>query len=189
MNGNGKGGRGGKARPGADCPEPAVPTGFAQGAGRGAGDRFRRYAVLSSAPTVDGDSRGRGPRSPGHALGLGTSSDTARAAVAARSALKSELVHVGYCVDLPLGDADLLHLHRRRLTAACRASLVAAVNASHIVGDDALCPTVHRGGVMVGDFWKVAPKFQLATPAQPLPLVVLGPGPPDPAAGSDRPRA
>ena len=45
MNGNGKGGRGGKARPGADCPEPAVPTGFAQVAGRGAGDRF---SVLST---------------------------------------------------------------------------------------------------------------------------------------------
>ena len=92
-----------------------------------------------------------------------------------RADLKSELEAVGYTVGVPIGDSELLHLHCRRLNAVCRTSLVAAVKASHIVGDDPLCPSAHRGGVMVGDLWKVAPKFQWATSAQPLPLVV----PPD----------
>ena len=77
--------------------------------------------------------------------------------MAGRAALKSELEAVGYTVGVPMGDSDLLHLHRRRLNAVCRTSLVAAVKASHIVGDDPLCPSAHRGGVMVGDLWKVPP--------------------------------
>ena len=135
LNGNGKGG---KSRRGGGSPEQVVSPGFAQVAGRGSGGRFRRYAVLDAA---DGDPRGRGHRPPGPQAGSNTSS---RAAVAGRAALKSELEAVGYTVGVPMGDSDLLHLHRRRLNAVCRTSLVAAVKASHIVGDDPLCP-LHIG--------------------------------------------
>ena len=51
--------------------------------------------------------------------------------------------------------------------------VVAAVGASHIVGDDDLDSEVSRGGVLVGDMWKVSPKFQLGSTAQPWPLIVL----------------
>ena len=171
LNGNGRGGKRGNTRR-ADGPhQRGEPSGFAQVAGHGPGDRFRRNAAQPTTRMAPDDQRGRGHRPP--ESGSGPSPGATRAAVAARAALKSELEDAGYTVKLPLGDSDLLHLHRRRLTAEDRGVLVKAVGASHIVGDDDLCPSTHRGGVMVGDLWKVAPKFQWATSAHPLPLVVL----------------
>ena len=59
-----------------------------------------------------------------------------------------------------MAPGELLHLHRRRLIGVDRAALVAAVNGTHIVGDDALCPDTASGGPRAVDFWKVAPKFR-----------------------------
>jgi hypothetical protein len=96
-----------------------------------------------------------------------------RAQVAGKASLKAELEAAGYTVSLPLEPNALLHLHRRRLTAIRRSSLVASVGASHIVGDDELDSSVSRGAPMLVDLWKVAPKFRWGTTALPWPLVVL----------------
>ena len=86
-----------------------------------------------------------------------------RAKVASRAALPAELAAVGFSLSpsLPLRPQELLHLHRRRLTSEERRHVLHATGASHIVGDDALCPATGRAGVGLADLWKIAPSFCL----------------------------
>jgi len=72
-----------------------------------------------------------------------------------------------------LREGELLHLHRRRLISAERLDVLAAVKATHIVGDDPLCPVEGRGGPLSADFWKVAPKFAWGDAQRGVPLVEL----------------
>ena len=76
-------------------------------------------------------------------LGTSTSTTTSalsaaqqRAKLASRAALPSELAAIGFSLSslLPLRPQELLHLHRRRLTAEERARVLTATGASHIVG-------------------------------------------------------
>ena len=84
-----------------------------------------------------------------------------RARVANRAALPAELIAAGFSLSstLPLRPQELLQLHRRRLTADERARVLRATGASHIVGDDVLCPSSGRGGAGLADFWKIAPAY------------------------------
>ena len=59
---------------------------------------------------------------------------------ASREATKAGLISAGFDVSLPLPDNSLLHLFRRRPTSATRRFLLATTKATHVVGDDALCP-------------------------------------------------
>ena len=54
----------------------------------------------------------------------------------------------------PRADAESLHLFRRRPTLAAREVLVEAVGASHIVGDDVLCPYNKRDSPMEAAMFK-----------------------------------
>ena len=74
---------------------------------------------------------------------------------------------------LPLRPQELLHLYRRRLTAEERARVLTAAGASHIVGDDVLCPSIGRGGADLGNFWKIAPAFTWGNASLPTPLVAF----------------
>ena len=96
-----------------------------------------------------------------------------RAQAAGKASLKADLEAAGFTVNVALGPKELLHLHRRRLTARCRSALVGAVGASHIIGDDALDLEISRGGVRQVDLWKVAAKYPWGSAAQPWPLVAL----------------
>ena len=51
--------------------------------------------------------------------------------------------------------------------------MLAAVKATHIVGNDPLCPGEGRGGPLSADFWKVAPKFAWGDVQRGVPLVEL----------------
>ena len=98
-----------------------------------------------------------------------------RARVANRAALPAELIAAGFSLSstLPLGPQELLQLHRRRLTADERVRVLRATGASHIVGDDALCPSSGRGGAGLADFWKIAPAYSWGGASLPIPLVVF----------------
>ena len=60
-------------------------------------------------------------------------------------------------------------MHHRRLNADERARVLRATGASHILGDDVLCPSSGRGGAGLADFWKIAPAYA----SLPIPLVVF----------------
>ena len=132
-----------------------------RGAGRGA----------SSDPSSGWQQVGRAgrvrPEAPASSLRPG------RAQVAGRAALKGELEAAGFSVVTPLREGELLHLHRRRLLPDERLAVLAAVNATHIVGDDPLCPGEGRGGPLCADLWKVAPKFAWGDAHRGVPLVEL----------------
>ena len=73
-----------------------------------------------------------------------------------------------------MGANDRLFLFRRRLTTEARAAVLKEVGASHIVGDDPLCPNdVARGGPLLVDFWKKGPKYRWGDAHRPHPLVVF----------------
>ena len=98
-----------------------------------------------------------------------------RAKVASRAALPTELAAVGFSLSpsLPLRPQELLHLHRRRLTSEERRHVLHATGASHIVGDDALCPATGRAGVGLADLWKIAPSFAWGNDSLPAPLIAF----------------
>ena len=108
-----------------------------------------------------------------HALNGNGPGPGERARVASRAALATELVAAGFKLSLSLKPDELLHVFRRRLTEAGRKTVLAAVSASHIVGDDVLSPLHARYGPLLGDIWKTATKFRLADASHPHPLVLF----------------
>ena len=96
-----------------------------------------------------------------------------RTRLAGRPASPSELAAAGFTVKVALQPSELLHLHRRRLAPQERSTVVAAVGASHVVGDDCLSPSNWRHGPLLGDFWRMAPKYSWGDASFPHPLVVF----------------
>ena len=92
--------------------------------------------------------------------------------VASREATKKELTSAGVDIRLKMADTDVLHLFRRRPTSAAREVLVEAAGASHIVGDDGLCPANKRGSPMEPclNFGK---NLRWVSAEQPRPMVIL----------------
>ena len=106
-----------------------------------------------------------------HALHGNGPGDISR--VASRAALASELQAAGFNLLLKMSPQALLHLYRRRLTDTGRKEVLKSTAASHIVGDDGLCPSFGRFGPQLGDIWRTASKFRWADAAHPHPLVVF----------------
>ena len=98
-----------------------------------------------------------------------------RTRVAGRAATLDELTSAGFSLlpSLPLPPTALLHLHRRRLTAAASDLLRAAVGASHEVAEDFLCQATLRWGPSPDRFWHHHPDYAWGEEAHPLPLVIL----------------
>ena len=101
-----------------------------------------------------------------------SSSSPSSAAVAGRPASRAQLEAAGFQLKLNLHDAELFHLFRRRPVAEFRRRVLKETSASHIVGDDLLCPSEGRGAVPSVDLWKVNAKFAWATPSAPHPMVL-----------------
>ena len=96
-----------------------------------------------------------------------------RGQVASREATKTELASAGFDLRLQMADAEFLHLFRRRPTSAAREVLVEAVGASHIVGDDVLCPDNKRGSPMEAAMFKFGKNSRWGSAAKPRPMVIL----------------
>jgi len=145
--------------------------------GNGRPSRGRREGqgrpVSSPSTGVSGNSRRVILTRPSSSPSSSPSPAVLRARVAGRAALPAELTAAGYAVNLPLPSQELLHLHRRRLTSEERSHVLGVVGATHIVGDDALCPTTGRGGSLQADFWKIAPTFAWGDAVFHSPLVVF----------------